>query len=60
VPAGLVTLTDDPLHPAGVAHEWAAAMPRAAVRELPLVAPAAGRSVLATTALAALAAARSG
>jgi pimeloyl-ACP methyl ester carboxylesterase len=60
VPAGLVTFTDDPLHPAGVAHEWAAAMPRAAVRELPLVAPAAGRSVLATTALAALAAARSG
>jgi len=60
VPAGLVTFADDPLHPAAVAHEWAAAIPRAAVRELPLVAPAAGRSVLATTALAALAAARSG
>ena len=60
VPAGLVTFADDPLHPAAVAHEWAAAMPGAAVRELPLVAPAADRSVLATTALAALAAARSG
>jgi hypothetical protein len=60
MPAGLVTFAGDPLHPAAVAHEWAAAMPRAAVRELPLVAPAAGRSVLATTALAALAAARSG
>jgi hypothetical protein len=35
-------------------------MPRAAVRELPLVAPAADRSILATTALAALAAARAG
>jgi hypothetical protein len=60
VPAGLVTFADDPLHPAAVAHEWAAAMPRAAVRELPLVAPAADRSILATTALAALAAARAG
>jgi pimeloyl-ACP methyl ester carboxylesterase len=60
VPAGLVTFAGDPLHPAAVAHEWAAAMPRATVRELPLVAPAADRSVLATTALAALAAARAG
>jgi pimeloyl-ACP methyl ester carboxylesterase len=58
VPAGLVAFADDPLHPAAVAHEWAAAIPRAAVRELPLAAPAGGRSVLATTALAALAAAR--
>ena len=60
VPAGLVTFADDPLHPAAVAHEWAAAIPRAAVRELPLVAPATGRSVIAATALAALAAARAG
>ena len=60
VPAGLVTFAGDPLHPAAVAHEWAAAMPRATVRELPLVAPATGRSVLAATALAALAAARAG
>ena len=58
VPAGLVAFPDDPLHPAAVAHEWAAAIPRAAVRELPLVAPAADRSILGTTALAALTAAR--
>ena len=60
VPAGLVAFADDPLHPAAVAQEWAAAIPRAAVRELPLVAPAADRSVLAATALAALTAARAG
>lgn len=60
VPAGLVTFADDPLHPAAVAQEWAAAIPRAAVRELPLVAPATGRSVLAATALGALTAARAG
>jgi pimeloyl-ACP methyl ester carboxylesterase len=58
VPAGLVAFADDPLHPAAVAYEWAAAIPRAAVRELPLAAPATDRSVLATTALAALTAAR--
>jgi pimeloyl-ACP methyl ester carboxylesterase len=58
VPAGLVAFPDDPLHPAAVAHEWAAAIPRAAVRELPLAAPAADRSVLGATALAALTAAR--
>ena len=58
VPAGLVAFPDDPLHPAAVAHDWAAAIPRAAVRELLLAAPAADRSVLGTTALAALAAAR--
>ena len=58
VPAGLVAFPDDPLHPAAVAHEWAAAIPRAAVRELPLAAPAADRSILGTTALAALTAAR--
>ena len=58
VPAGLVAFPDDPLHPAAVAHDWAAAIPRAAVRELPLGAPAADRSVLGTTALAALTAAR--
>jgi pimeloyl-ACP methyl ester carboxylesterase len=58
VPAGLVAFPDDPLHPAAVAHDWAAAIPRAAVRELPLGAPAADRSVLGATALAALTAAR--
>ena len=44
--------------PAAVAHDWAAAIPRAAVRELPLAAPAPDRSILGATALAALAAAR--
>jgi hypothetical protein len=58
VPAGLVAFPDDPLHPAAVAHDWAAAIPRAAVRELPLAAPALDRSILGATALAALAAAR--
>jgi pimeloyl-ACP methyl ester carboxylesterase len=58
VPAGLVAFRDDPLHPASVAAEWAAAIPRAAARELPLGAPAADRSVLGATALAALAEAR--
>ena len=58
VPAGLVAFPDDPMHPAAVAHDWAAVIPRAAVRELPLAAPAADRSVLGTAALAALGAAR--
>jgi len=58
VPAGLVTFADDPLHPAAVAREWAAAIPHAAVRELPLAAPATDRSVLGGTALAALTVAR--
>jgi pimeloyl-ACP methyl ester carboxylesterase len=58
VPAGLVAFPDDPLHPAAVAHDWAAAIPRAAVREVPLAAPGADRSVLGATALAALTAAR--
>src|SRR5262249_11154881 len=49
VPVGLVAFADDPLHPAAVAREWAAAIPRAAVRELPLAAPAADRSILGTT-----------
>jgi pimeloyl-ACP methyl ester carboxylesterase len=55
VPAGLVAFPDDPLHPAALAHDWAAAIPRAAVRELPLAAPATDRSVLGAATLAALA-----
>jgi pimeloyl-ACP methyl ester carboxylesterase len=58
VPAGVVAFTDDPLHPAAVAREWAATAPYAALRELPLSAPAEDRTVLAHAALAALAAAR--
>jgi pimeloyl-ACP methyl ester carboxylesterase len=58
VPAGLAAFADDPLHPVAVAREWAAAIPRAALRELPLSAPAADRALLGTATLAALAQAR--
>jgi pimeloyl-ACP methyl ester carboxylesterase len=58
VPVGVVTFADDPLHPAAVAREWAAALPRAAVRELPLGAPATDRSALGIATLAALRSAR--
>jgi pimeloyl-ACP methyl ester carboxylesterase len=54
VPAGIVAFTDDPLHPLAVAREWAALIPRARLRTLPLSAPARDRTVLAATALAAL------
>ncbi|WP_425457025.1 alpha/beta fold hydrolase [Amycolatopsis cihanbeyliensis] len=36
VPVGIATCTDDPVHPARVAGEWAAALPRAAVCETTL------------------------
>ncbi|GAA5164290.1 thioesterase [Amycolatopsis dongchuanensis] len=36
VPAGIVACTDDPVHPLGVAREWAAALPRAVLRETTL------------------------
>jgi pimeloyl-ACP methyl ester carboxylesterase len=58
VPAGLVAFRDDPLHPAAVAREWAAALPRAVLRELPLAAPAPDRAILGATTLTALRAAR--
>jgi pimeloyl-ACP methyl ester carboxylesterase len=32
VPVGIAACADDPIHPAAVAAEWAAALPRAAVR----------------------------
>jgi pimeloyl-ACP methyl ester carboxylesterase len=55
VPAGVVAFTDDPLHPYGVAREWAGALPRAALRALTLADAAADRAVLGHAALAALA-----
>lgn len=36
VPAGIAACTDDPLHPAGIAHAWADALPRAEVAETTL------------------------
>ena len=56
-PAGLVAFADDPLHPYEVAREWAAAVPRAALRTLHLADAAADPAVLGRTALAALTAA---
>jgi pimeloyl-ACP methyl ester carboxylesterase len=53
-PVGLAAFADDPLHPAAVAREWAAALPRAALRELPLAAPAADRSTIGSATLTAL------
>ncbi|TWH19067.1 alpha/beta fold hydrolase [Prauserella rugosa] len=38
VPVGIVACTDDPVHPASVAHAWAGALPRAQVRETTLAA----------------------
>ena len=58
VAAGLAAFADDPLHPVAVAREWAAAIPRSALSELPLSAPAADRALLGTATLAALAQAR--
>jgi pimeloyl-ACP methyl ester carboxylesterase len=57
VPAGLVAFADDPLHPYEVAQEWAAAVPRAALRTLHLRDAAADPSILGAEALAALTAA---
>jgi pimeloyl-ACP methyl ester carboxylesterase len=54
VPVGLAAFADDPLHPVAVARQWAAAIPRAALRELPRTAPAADRSALGAAALTAL------
>jgi pimeloyl-ACP methyl ester carboxylesterase len=46
VPAGIGTCTDDPIHPAEVASEWAGALPRAALGETTLTALGADRESL--------------
>ncbi|WP_167121346.1 alpha/beta hydrolase [Amycolatopsis viridis] len=51
VPVGIAACTDDPVHPAGVAHAWAAALPRAAVVETTLAALGADRESLGRAAL---------
>jgi pimeloyl-ACP methyl ester carboxylesterase len=38
IPVGIAACVDDPVHPAEVAHAWADALPRAAVRETSLTA----------------------
>ena len=55
--AGVVCFTDDPLHPAAVAEEWATVLPRAGLARLRLADLAADRSVLGAAAVRALAAA---
>ncbi len=46
VPAGIGTCTDDPIHPAEVASEWARALPRAALGQTTLTALGADRESL--------------
>jgi pimeloyl-ACP methyl ester carboxylesterase len=51
VPAGLVALEDDPMHPAAVAERWRSFLPRAQLARLAFDAPAGDRSVLGRAAL---------
>ncbi|PRX51270.1 hypothetical protein B0I33_101423 [Prauserella shujinwangii] len=51
VPVGIAACADDPVHPAPVAHAWAAALPRAAVHETTLAAVGADRETLGRAAL---------
>lgn len=46
IPTGIAACTDDPVHPAAVAHAWAAALPRAKVAETTLAALGADRESL--------------
>lgn len=46
VPAAVVALADDPLHPTSVAEEWVGVLPHAALARVPRRAPADDRAVL--------------
>ncbi len=54
VPLGVVSATDDPVHPLEVGVEWVSAAPRAALRTVTLEEIGAGAGVLGTQCLAAL------
>ncbi|WP_166463005.1 alpha/beta fold hydrolase [Amycolatopsis acidicola] len=53
IPVGIAACVDDPVHPAEVAHEWAAAFPRATIRETTLAALGEDRESLGRAAVAA-------
>jgi pimeloyl-ACP methyl ester carboxylesterase len=55
IPAGLVALAGDPLHPEAVARRWASALPRASLETVHHTTVAADRAALGTAALRALA-----
>lgn len=46
LPVGIAACVDDPVHPVAAAREWAAALPKACVRETTLAALGAGRASL--------------
>lgn len=54
IPVGLACCTDDPVHPAPIAEDWAAALPIAAVIRTTLTALGADRAVLGRAAVTAL------
>jgi pimeloyl-ACP methyl ester carboxylesterase len=54
VPVGIAACTDDPVHPLAVAHEWADALPRAALRTTTLRALGDDRATLGRAAVLAL------
>ncbi|GGP40269.1 alpha/beta fold hydrolase [Saccharothrix coeruleofusca] len=60
VPAGVAACTDDPVHPLAVAQQWAAALPRGALRTTTLAELGTDRTALGRAAVAALLDSRAG